>query len=143
MKSIISLNYFTSFNSSKKKKNEKNEEKKWKNEKRKWIELTSIHFEIIKKPLVFWRSQGKQVNSFIQISLNVQSCKLYNKYLIASRQITNTEIFAFITVLVLSYWAVKFCLLTEKTIETAKFSGYFCQCFFSLHDSTFKFRSNI
>ena len=36
------------------------------------------------------------------IHLKVQSCKLYNnKYMIASTQITNTEIFAFISVLVL------------------------------------------
>ena len=34
------------------------------------------------------------------ILLKVQSCKLYNKYMIASIQITNTEIFAFIAVLV-------------------------------------------
>ena len=35
------------------------------------------------------------------ISLRVQSCKLYNKtYIIASTQITNTETFAFIAVLV-------------------------------------------
>ena len=40
--------------------------------------------------------------------LEVQSCKLYNnKYMIASTQITNTEIFAFIAVLV-------FDLLTRK-----------------------------
>ena len=31
-----------------------------------------------------------------------------------------TEIFVFVTVLVLSYWSVKFCLQTEKTIETVK-----------------------
>ena len=55
------------------------------------------------------------------IALKVQSCKLYNnKYVIASTQLTNTESFAFIAVLVLSYWAVKFCLLTEKIIETVK-----------------------
>ena len=36
--------------------------------------------------------------------LKVQSCKLpNNKYVITSTQITNTEIFAFIAVLVLSY----------------------------------------
>ena len=53
--------------------------------------------------------------------LKVQSCKLYNnKYIIALTQITNTEIFAIIAVLVLSYWAVRFCLQTEKTEETVK-----------------------
>ena len=41
--------------------------------------------------------------------------------MIASTQITSPEIFAFIAVLVfLSYWAVKFCLWTEKTIEAVK-----------------------
>ena len=53
--------------------------------------------------------------------LKVQSCMLYNsKYMITSMQITNTEIFAFIVVLFLSYWTVKLCLQTEKTIETVK-----------------------
>ena len=40
--------------------------------------------------------------------------------MIASTHITNTEIFAFITAPVFKYWAVKFCLLTEKTKETVK-----------------------
>ena len=40
--------------------------------------------------------------------------------MIASTQITSTEIFAFVAVLVLSYRAVKFCLQIEKTIETIK-----------------------
>ena len=40
--------------------------------------------------------------------------------MIVSPQITNAEIFAFIAVLVLSYWAAKFCLQTEKTKETVK-----------------------
>ena len=53
--------------------------------------------------------------------LKVQSCKWYNnKYVIASTQITNIEIFAFMAVLVLSYWAAKFCLKTENTIENVK-----------------------
>ena len=44
-------------------------------------------------------------------TLKVQSCKLYNnKYLIASTQVTNTDIFAFIAILFFSYWAVTFCL---------------------------------
>ena len=47
-------------------------------------------------------------------NLKVQSCKLYNKKynMIALTQITNSEIFAFIAVLVLSYWTVKFYLPT-------------------------------
>ena len=40
--------------------------------------------------------------------------------MIASTQITKTEIFTFIAVLGLSYGAVKFCLQTEKTIDTVK-----------------------
>ena len=53
--------------------------------------------------------------------LKLQSCMLYNsKYMITSMQITNTEIFAFIAVLFLSYWTVKLCLQTEKAIETVK-----------------------
>ena len=43
--------------------------------------------------------------------------------MIASTQITNTIIFAFIAVLVLSYWIVKFSLSAEKTIETVKKVG--------------------
>ena len=40
----------------------------------------------------------------LQTDLKVHSCKLYNnKYMIASAQITNTEIFAYIAVLVLNY----------------------------------------
>ena len=35
-------------------------------------------------------------------------------------QITNTEIFAFIAVLVFKLLAVKICLYTEETIETVK-----------------------
>ena len=40
--------------------------------------------------------------------------------MIASTQITNIEIFELIAILVFKYWAVKFCLQTEKTIETVK-----------------------
>ena len=48
----------------------------------------------------------------INYLLKVQSCKLYNnKYVIALTQITNTEIFAFITVLV-------FELLSRKVLFT-------------------------
>ena len=36
--------------------------------------------------------------------------------MITSTQITNTEIFAFIAVLFLSYWAVKFCLQRQKKL---------------------------
>ena len=54
-------------------------------------------------------------------TLKVQSCKLYNnKYMIFSTQITNTEIFAFIAVLVFKSMNRKFCLYAEKTIGTVK-----------------------
>ena len=50
--------------------------------------------------------------------LKVQSSKLYNhKYMIVSTQITNTEIFAFIPILVFKLLNRKV-LLKEKTIET-------------------------
>ena len=51
----------------------------------------------------------------------VQSWKLYNnEYIIASTQITNTEMFAFIAALLFKLLSSKFCLKTEKTIETLK-----------------------
>ena len=51
--------------------------------------------------------------------LKVQSCKLYSsKYMIALTQITNTEIFAFIAVLVFKILGRKVFLETEKTIGT-------------------------
>ena len=40
--------------------------------------------------------------------------------MIASTQITNTEVFAFIAVIVVRLLRVKFCLSTEKTIDTVK-----------------------
>ena len=43
-----------------------------------------------------------------KLNLNLQSCKLFNnKYMIASTQITNTEIFALITVLVFKLLSCK------------------------------------
>ena len=53
--------------------------------------------------------------------LKVQPCKSNNnEYMIASTQITNTEIFAFIAVPVLNLLTRNFYLQTEKTIETVK-----------------------
>ena len=47
--------------------------------------------------------------------LKVQSCKLYNnKYMISSTQITNTEIFAFITVLVFKLLSRKDLFINRK-----------------------------
>ena len=52
--------------------------------------------------------------------LKVQSCKLYNnKYVIASTQITNTEIFEFIAVLV-------FKLLSRKVLFTKRKDNINC-----------------
>ena len=54
-------------------------------------------------------------NILIQRLLKVQSCKLCNnKYMIASTQITNTEIFAFIAVLVFKLWSRKFLFINRK-----------------------------
>ena len=48
-------------------------------------------------------------------NLQVQSCKLYNnKYLIASTQITNTEIFTFIAVLVFKLLSCKVLFISRK-----------------------------
>ena len=58
---------------------------------------------------------------YCSYDLKVQSCKLYNnKYTIASTQITNTEIFTFIAVLVFKLLSRKVLFITEKTIETVK-----------------------
>ena len=47
--------------------------------------------------------------------LKVQSCKLYNnKYMIASTQITNTEIFAFIAVLVFKLLSLKVLFINRE-----------------------------
>ena len=47
--------------------------------------------------------------------VKVQSCKLYNKkYIIALTQIKNTEIFAFIAVLVLKLLSRKFLFIKRK-----------------------------
>ena len=51
--------------------------------------------------------------------VKVHLCKLHNnKYMMASTQIRNTEILVIIEFS--RYWAVKFCLQTEKTVETTK-----------------------
>ena len=53
--------------------------------------------------------------TFVQQQLKVQSCKLYNnKYMIASTQITNTEISAFIAVLVFKLLSRKVLFINRK-----------------------------
>ena len=48
------------------------------------------------------------LTAFIVTSLKVQSCKFYtNKYMIASTEITNTEVLAFILVLVFQLFSYK------------------------------------
>ena len=96
--------------------------------------------------------------------LKLQSCKLYNnKYMIASTQIANTGIFAFIAVLFKKILSLKVLFINRKDNRNnrrqisrvnyckiinswnTKFSGYFWEtlaiinhCFFSLYDCTFK-----
>ena len=54
-------------------------------------------------------------------TLKVQSCKLHNnQYIIASTQITNTEIVAFIAILVFKLLIPKVLFIKEKAIETVK-----------------------
>ena len=49
------------------------------------------------------------------LQFKVQSCKLYNKkYVIASKQITNTDIFAFIVVLILKLLSRKVLFINRK-----------------------------
>ena len=53
--------------------------------------------------------------AYIMLCLTVQSCKLYNnKYMIASAQITNIEIFAFIFVLVFKLLSRKVLFINRK-----------------------------
>ena len=53
--------------------------------------------------------------------LKPQSCKLYNDiYMIASAQITNTEIFAFVAVLVFKLLSRKVLFIKRKKMETVK-----------------------
>ena len=47
-------------------------------------------------------------------TLNVQSCKLYNKYMIVSIQLTHTEIFAYIGVLVFKSLSRKVLFIKKK-----------------------------
>ena len=60
--------------------------------------------------------------------LKTQSCKLhYNKYMIASKKITNIEIFAFIAVLIIKLLSRKVLFINRKILNSwnAKLSGFF------------------
>ena len=60
-------------------------------------------------------------HDFIGHYLKVQSCKLYNnKYMIVSTQITSTEAFGFIAVLVFKLLRRKVLFINKKTIETVE-----------------------
>ena len=62
------------------------------------------------------------------IRLKIQLCKSYtNKYIIASTQTTNTEIFAFIAVLVVKLWSRKVLFINKKDNRNSnsKFPGCF------------------
>ena len=56
--------------------------------------------------------------------LKAQSCKLFNnKYMIASTQITNTEMFALIAVLVFKLLSRKILFINKNIKENIKFHG--------------------
>ena len=60
-------------------------------------------------------SKEEIVRFEMQINLKVQSCKLYNnKYMIASTQITYTEIFAVICILVFTILSRKVLFMNRK-----------------------------
>ena len=58
--------------------------------------------------------------------LKVQSYKLYNKYMIASTQITNTEFFALIAILFFfKLWGRKVLFIKRKGNRNCSKAGYF------------------
>ena len=60
------------------------------------------------------------------ITLKVHSWKLYNnKYMIASTQITNAKIFAFIVLLVFKLLSLKVLFINRKGIRNDEKVGYF------------------
>ena len=60
------------------------------------------------------------------ILLKIKSCKLYNnKYMIASTQVTNTDIFAFIAVLILKLLSHEFLFINGKDKRNCKEVGDF------------------
>ena len=72
-------------------------------------------------------------------TLKVQSCKLCNnKHMTASTQITNTEMFAFISVLVSNLFNRKVLVLNRFSRVLLKHVRIIYQCFFNLHDCTLK-----
>ena len=85
--------------------------------------LWPLHYRILHYRILHYRiSSNKRSQCLFNFeALNVQSCKLYNnKYMITSAQITNTEIFAFIVVLV-------FILLRRKVLLIKRKDNINCQ----------------
>ena len=81
---------------------------------------TVIRTGIVRKSLVICATQLAsglllKILKYFELMLKVQSCKLYNdKFVIASRQIPNTEIFAFIAVLVFKLSSCKSLFTNRK-----------------------------
>ena len=80
--------------------------------------MNSFHVKFYFFNLLTSKGSLKIWKAFIKLNefhLKVQSCKLYNgKYMIASTQITNTEIFAFIAVLVFKLLGRKVLFINRK-----------------------------
>ena len=80
-----------------------------------WLALTGMHLHMV---FLGWRDidlaqLDKEGN--LNYWLKVQSCKLYNnKYMIASKQITSTKIFAFIAAPVLKLLSRKVLFINRK-----------------------------
>ena len=75
------------------------------------LKVTSVTLN----PLTTDVPHHKETSRLVKLVLKVQSCKLYNKkYMIASTQITKTEIFAFIAVLVLKLLSHKVLFINRK-----------------------------
>ena len=67
------------------------------------------------KTFIKFTESRKTTHTKCLFALKVQSCKLHNnKYIIASTQITNNEIFAFIAVLVFVLLSRKVLFITRK-----------------------------
>ena len=92
---------------------------------RSWSLLTLLNFSergptnngILMSLLLLVAETRAFVNKLLinYLNLKVQSCKLYSdKYMMVSTQITNTEVFAFIAVLVFKLLSPKFLLMNRK-----------------------------
>ena len=67
-----------------------------------------------------WKIAFKNLEE-VWFTLKVQSCKLHNdKYIMASTNLRNTEIFALIAILVFKLLSRRVLIISRKTIETVK-----------------------